>query len=237
MPIRGLITILYSPAETLEGLSAAPRPWLLPLVASILAAVLMNVMVIERIGMPTLIRNQLEESKMGEQLGPEGIQRVVDQAAESPFQKVMSYVSAVFGVPLFLAAIAGVAYGLLIGTGAQTKYPAVVAAWCWSLWPVLLVKVVGSAAFLLMVHDYTGVDAQNLVMSSVGAFLSKETFSPPVRALASGIDALGFWSVFLQTLGLQTFSQQVSLRQALWVSVVIYVCGVLIHTGWAVIFG
>jgi len=237
MPLRGLITILFSPAETLDEVSSQARPWLLPLIACVLAAVLMNAMVIERIGMPTLIRNQLEESQMGQQLGPEGIQRVVDQAAESPFQKITSYVSAVVGVPGFLAGIAGIAYGLLMGLGARTKFPAVMAAWCWALWPVLLVKVVGSAVFLLLVHDYTGVDAQNLVMTSVGAFLSKDAFSPQVRALANGFDALGFWSIFLQTLGLQQLSEKVSLVQALGVSVVIYVSGVLIHMAWATVFG
>jgi len=235
-PLAGLLTIFFSPADTFDN--AGPRPWLVPMIASALLALTLNIMVIQIMGMGTIVRNQLESNtKLADQMGPEKINEAVQRAENSSVQKNISYAAALCGIPLVLAVLAGITFGALAITGASTRYSAVLGASAWATYAVMVVTTIGSAAFLSMTKDFSGVDPRGMLMLNAGAFLDKSTTSPVVRALASGFDLVAFWSMFLQIVGLQRLSQRVSLGQAAGVVITLYVLYVAGKAGWAAMFG
>jgi hypothetical protein len=215
-----------------------PRPWLVPLVACCLLALLTNVIVINVVGMGTLMRTGIEASpRIAEQLGPEKIDQMVRDAETSSVRKYGSYAAALFGTPIFLCLVAGIAFGLLLATGAQTKFGSILAAEAFATYAVLVVTCIGTGIFLLAVKDYAGVDFQNILMLNAGAFLDKQTTAGWVRGLAGGIDLLAFWALFLKVVGYHKISERVSMTQAATVAIGMYLMLVLIKTGWGAMFG
>jgi hypothetical protein len=195
-------------------------------------------MVIQVVGMGTLMRNGLEASpRIAEQLGPEKIDQMVRDAESSSARKIGSYAMALLGTPIFLCLVAGIAFGLLLATGAQTKFGSVLAAEAFAMYAVLVVTCLGTGIFLVAVKDYSGVDFQNILMLNAGAFLDKQTTAGWVRGLAGGIDLLAFWALFLKITGYQKISERVSIGQAATVAIGMYLVLVLIKTGWSAMFG
>ena len=235
-PFSGLVTIFFSPADTFDA--AGPRPWLVPLVAAILLSIVINVMTINIMGMGTIVRNQIESNpKIADQLGPEKINAMVQAAENSQGRKIITYLAGVIAIPLILAVIAGITYGALSATGAITTFSATFGASAWATYAVMVVTAIGSAIFLSLTKDFSGVDPRGMIMLNAGAFLDKSTTSPVVRALAGGIDLVQFWSMFLQIVGLKRLSQQVSTGQAVGVVVTLYLLFVACKAGWAAMFG
>jgi hypothetical protein len=99
------------------------------------------------------------------------------------------------------------------------------------------VTAIGSAIFLAAVKDYSGVNPQHMLMANASVFLDKETTPAWLRAIASGIDAVAFWSLYLQTVALRVLSPQVSTGQAATVVIGVYIVFILCKAGWAAMFG
>jgi hypothetical protein len=234
-PIRGLLTIFFSPAETFER--AGPRPWLVPMIAVALLALLINVAVIQVMGMGTIVRNQIEaNTKIAESLGPEKINQMAQDADSGP-RKAITYAMAVVGAPVFVLCIAGITFGALLVTGATTKFHAVVGATAWSAYAVLAVTAVGTLVFLAAVKDFSGVDPQNMLMLNGSIFFDRQTSPAWLRSLAGGVDLIAIWGLFIRALGLTRLSERVSMAQAAGVVGTLYVLYVIGKTGFAAMFG
>jgi hypothetical protein len=233
-PLRGLYTIFFSPSDTFVRTDA--RPWLLPLCASVLIAVLLNTMIIQMMGMGTVVRNQLEANpKVADALGPEGMNRAVEDA-EKPVRKFFAYAGPAIAVPLILILVAAVTYGLLMATGAVSTFSAVLGAVSWATYAVMVVTFLGSAVFLMATKDYAGVDPQGMLMLNASMFFDRS--SPGwLRAVARSVDLVAFWSMFLQVVGLRRLSAQVSVTQATSVVIIVYLLGVGFRAAIGAMFG
>ena len=107
----------------------------------------------------------------------------------------------------------------------------------WATYAVMVLTTIGSAVFLSLTKDFSGVDPRGMLMLNAGAFLDKSSTSPVIRALAGGFDLVSFWSMFLQIVGLQRLSQRVTLGQAAGVVITLYALFILGKMGWAAMFG
>lgn len=233
-PFSGLLSIFYSPADAFAA--SGPRGWLVPLVAACLLLLVMNAVVINRIGIGTIVRNQLESSaKFSQQLGPEGINQAVQRAESSTAQKVMTYAGAPIGAAVVLAVLSGIYLGILLAAGGTTKYSAVFTAGAWTMYAVLAVTCAGTIATVYAMTDFQGVDVQRLFALNAGMFAGDS--SPVLRALLSGIDLLAFWGIFLNTVGLVKLSERVSTGLALGMLIAMHVVFTGLRAGWAALFG
>jgi hypothetical protein len=233
--MSGLLTIFFSPADTFANQPKA-RGWLVPMVAAALAALVMNAVIVNRIGIGTIVRNQLESSaRLSGQLGADGINQAVARAENSTVQRVMSLAGAPIGVTLILTVMAGITLGLLLAAGGSTRYSAVLTSGAWTMYAVLAVTCAGSIIAVYAMTDFTGVDMQSLFALNAGIFFRDG--NPVVRALMSGIDLLAFWGIFLNTIGITRLSERVSTGVALGVLVAIHVVATGIRAGWAAMFG
>lgn len=227
--------IFYAPGEAYED--AGPKSWHLPLLSACILVVVMNAVVINRIGLGTIVRNQLESSTaLAERLGPEGIDKAVQQAESSTFQNVMAHAGAPIGVLVVIFAFAGIAFAGLTVTGARTSYPAVLTACAWAAYAVILVTAIGTTAVVYLMNDFSGVDASKLFVLNTGMFLSSET-APAARALAGGIDLIAFWAIYLQTVGTAQLSEHATTSQAAGVFIALHILFTGLKAGWAAMFG
>lgn len=232
-PAMGLLSIFYSPAEAYAN--SGQRGWMLALAAACLVAVLGNWFIINKIGYGMIVRNQLESMpSMAERLGPAGIDKAVRDAEAGP-GKIFAYVGPAIAIPVITFVVAGLALGIFLVLGSQTTYWDVVTAGVWASYALLVVTMAGSAAAVAAMTDFTGVNVQQVFGLNAGMFLADA--KPAVRALASGIDLLAFWAIFLQVTGITKISQRVSIGQALTVYITIHVLFVMVRAGWAAMFG
>lgn len=235
-PFSGLIKIFFSPGEVFT--SAHLLMWLVPFIATAVLALTLNLIVINRVGMGTIVRNQLESNtRLAERLGPDGINQAVRNAEESSGQKTVAFAGAPVAAAIMLFGYAGIAFGCLLISGGRTRWNAVLTACSWSAYAVMLVTAIGTAAVVLMMSDFSGVEVSRLFGLNVGMFLSRDSFSPAVRALAGGIDLIAFWGVYLSALGTAKLSERVSMGQALGVFFVLHVLFTGVRAGWAAMFG
>ena len=233
-PFAGLITIFYSPADTF----AVPqkRGWLVPLLAACLLTFIMNAAIVQRVGLGTIVRNQLESNtSMAERLGPDGIAQAVERAETSSVQQTLTYVAPPIAVAVILAAMAGITLGLLLAAGGITKYSAVLTSGAWTMYAIMAVTCAGSLATVYSMSDFQGVDLQRVFALNAGMFAQDS--SPVTRALLSGIDLLAFWGIFINTVGLTKLSERVSTGLALGVLILLHVVFTGIRAGWAAMFG
>ena len=232
--LSGLLTIFYSPADTF----AIPRKrgWLIPLVAACLLVFVMNAVIVTRVGLGTIVRNQLESNAgMAERLGPDGISQAVERAETSTVQKTITYVAPPIAVALILCIMAGITLGLLLAGGGNTNYSAVLTSGAWTMYAVMAVTCAGSIATVYAMTDFQGVDVQRLFALNAGIFAGDGR--PVLRALLSGIDLLAFWGIFLNTVGITKLSERVSTGLAVGVLIVMHLVVTGIRAGWAAMFG
>jgi hypothetical protein len=229
----GLLSIFYSPSD---AFTSGKRAWVLPLAATCLVVLLMNVIVIHRVGFGTIVRNQMESNtRIAEQLGPEGINQQVARIESSTVHRVMSYAGAPVGVAVVLAALAGVAFGILILTGGITTYGAVLTVSSWAAYAASAVTCAGLTAVVYSMSDFSGVDVGTLFALNAGIFAAEGR--SVLRALLSGIDLIAAWTIFLETVGITKLSQRVSVPQALTAFISLHVLITLLKAGWAALFG
>jgi hypothetical protein len=232
--LSGLATIFFSPAETYE--KAGPRGWLVPFLATCLIALLLNVVVVGRVGMGTIVRNQLESNeRVAEQLGPAGIDKAVADAENSQVQKTFAYVAPPIVSAIIMLAVAGMALALLLVMSAATSYAPVLTAVAWATYAVMTVTFLGTTAVVYSMSDFAGVDMMRLFALNAGIFFREG--NPVLRALISAIDLLAFWAIFLEVVGVTRLSQRVTTAQALGAFVTLHILFTLVKTGWAAIFG
>jgi hypothetical protein len=229
----GLVSIFYSPSDAFTG---GKRAWILPLVATCFFALLTNTIVVNRVGLGTIVRGQLESNeKLAAQLGPEGINQAVARAENSPVQKVMMYVGTPIAVAVVLAAFAGIAFGCLTMISARTTYGAVLTSCAWGGYAASVVACAGMTAVVYSMTDFSAVDMKSLFALNAGIFAGHE--KPVLRALLGGIDLLAAWVIFLETVGVKKLSERVSTMQAVGTFVALHVVVTGARAGWAAMFG
>jgi hypothetical protein len=235
-PFKALAEIFYSPSDAYVSLKSK-RPWVVPMLASIVMAILMNFMMITVMGIGTITRNRLESSpSLAERLGPAGINEAVRQAETSTVQKSMGYVGAMVAVPVMLCITAGLLLGVLMIMGTNTNFNMVLGASALSTFAVLVAMTLCTAvALAARSGNYEGLNPEQMVMLNVGAFLP-DTVPKFLRGLASGIDLIGFWGVYMQSVGVSILSERVTLKQAFVASAVLYVLWTLVRAGFGMLF-
>lgn len=228
------VQIFFSPSDAF--VLSGKRPWLLPLIAACLVALVMNVVLVTGIGMETLMRNQLESRpELAERLGQDKIDQMVHDAG-SPARKWIGFASAFFVTAIVLAIIAGIYLGALLATGAETTYGAVLAACALCWFAYLTVQTIATGVFVASVKDYSGVDMQNVIALNPTLFVTRATTSKFVYSLLSSLDLISFWVIALMGIGFAKVSRNVSITKGIVTVVVVWAVYVVGKSGFAMLF-
>src|SRR5258708_16744239 len=107
--MKNLLDVFFQPGKVFGALRGQKGAWIVPLIANMVLLVATTAMAIHFIGMETIVRQRLEQTR----LSPEQMQQALARAA-SPNQVYFSYIGAGGGGALGMAITAGVllAFGL-----------------------------------------------------------------------------------------------------------------------------
>lgn len=226
--------IFFEPTGAFQQINLAPS-WVLPLLLAIIISGVGWVAIVNRIGLETLMRLQIEGTSRAEEMSQAQIEETAEQAANSPLIQFMMYTSATVG-PVLIALIAALV--LLLGLyllGGETNFKKVFSVAAHTFFFYYMVYTGLTIIVALLISEPETLDLHNPIYTNL-AFLFDRKESPVAYAAASSIDLVSFYHIYLLSLGLSIVSQKVSYRGCLGVVLVVWGIYVGAKTGLVALF-
>jgi hypothetical protein len=236
--LQRVTSIFSAPSKTFEDIKRGNRSWWMPWIILAIFGYLFFAVVSTKVGMPTVVDNQMKlaSEKQQEQL-----------AQAPPEQRAMSAKIALYvteGVflagPVFVLLVAAIVSLVLWGTinfafGGKASFGAVFAVWFFANLPSIFKTLLGVIAIYAANSPET-FNIKNFAPTNAGAFLPVMETNKAIYALATSLDIVTIWSLFLMGMGIAIVAgvKRSSGYIAVfgWWAIV-----VLIGAGWAAAFG
>jgi Yip1 domain len=224
--VARVVDVFIAPSKTFTDILRSAN-WLLPFIIMVVIGMGSAYAVDKTIGFTAVTEQAIAKNSMSSDRinGLPADQRAKVIQQQAVITKYSTYCSFVF--ILIVVAI----HALLLwatfnfGLGAKTNYGQVFAVIMFAGLPKALVWVL-SIILLFSGVGLENFDAQNPVGTNLGYYLT----APWMKALGSGLDLFGLWSLFLLVLGMAIISKK-SMGQAAAVVVGWWVIGMLLLTG------
>jgi hypothetical protein len=236
--VQRVTSIFSAPSKTFEDIKRGNRSWWMPWIILAIVGYLFFGAVATKVTMATVVDNQMKlaSEKQQEQL-----------AKAPPEQREMSTKIALYvteGVflagPVFLLLVAAIVSLVLWGTinfvfGGKASFGAIFAVWFFANLPSIFKTLLG------IVVIYAGntpetFNIKNFAPTNVAAFLPVMETNKAVYALASSLDVVTIWSLFLMGMGIAIVAGVK--RSSGYIAVFgWWALIVLIGAGWAAAFG
>jgi hypothetical protein len=217
--------VFFEPSKTFADVAVRPT-WLVPLLLTIIMAVAMTAAFSQRVGWERMMRQQIEASSRTANMPAEQKEQIIQTQAR--FAPIFGYVFSVIGLPIYLLIAAGVLTGIAAGIlSAGVRFKQVFAIMAYSsLTSLVSVPLSILVMFLKNPDDF---DIRNPLMFNPGAFMDPINSSKFLYSLASSLDLIVFWNIFLIATGLKAAAgKKLSFGGALMAVIVpwaIYVLG------------
>ncbi len=231
----GLLEVFYAP-EKLFAEVGKTGSWRLPFIAAVVLTLLVTFANSTVIDQGTILRNQLESNpRIAEQLGQERIEQMV-RDANSPAAKIRTYILAPIAAGVVTLILAGIFFGLAQVASAGTTFKKVLGITAYSSWAHGLVAGVGGWIVLKMMDDPSSADMYNLIKLNPTLFMNKAESSKVFYSIASSLDLVSFWMIFLLGLGISKVSNRMSIAKGLTIVLIPWIIYVLGKAGLAALF-
>jgi len=191
-----LFEVFYQPGKVFSSLEGRKWAWVAPLLLGVLCLMLTTYVVVHYIGMETIIRQQLENTR----LSPEQMQVAMNRA-NSPNQAYATYAGTVVAGALSVVLIAGLLTVFALMGSKEPKFSSNFSMVSLALFPYRLVVCVMTVLVLVAAPDRTVLDVSNLLATNVGAFMNKQGMSRGLYTLLSALDVLTFAEIGLMGYG------------------------------------
>ena len=185
--MKELIQVFYEPGAVFDYIREK-RAWVWALLACLLISAITTVYVVQNIGAENVARTSIENQKSAANLSPEEKENRVQTAT-----KVMGTVvpvSVVIFTAVFFLIIGALYIPIATMGGGQLNFAQALGTVGYAAWPFTVLRALLSALILAITPDKESLDPQRLLAFNLGAFLDKQTTSPPVFALATSFDLL-----------------------------------------------
>jgi hypothetical protein len=231
----GLLEVFYAPEKIFAEVGKTAS-WRLPFIAGIVLTLIITFANSGVIDQGTILRNQLEANpRIAEQLGQERIDQMV-RDANSPSAKIRTYVLAPIAAGVVTLILAGIFFGLAQVASAGTTFKKVLGITAYSSWAHGLVAGIGGWVVLRMMDDPSGAEMSNLIKLNPTLFMDKAESSKALYSIASSLDLVSFWMIFLLGLGISKVSNRMSLGKGLIIVLIPWAIYVLGKAGFATLF-
>jgi len=189
--------VFISPGETFEDIARCPG-FIAPLIAVVVASLVVLETMLAKIGMERMIRQLLEQGGQAAKMSADQLEQAVHGGAT--LGTVIAHVGVLILGPAALLIWAGLGLGILVLIlGAQAKFKAVFSATCYAN----LVGVLGAlmAVALILFGDPEHFNPNNPVPTNVAFFLNPLETSKAWYSLAGSADILWIWTMVLMAMG------------------------------------
>lgn len=193
--------VFFEPTKTFEDIAERPR-WFVPLLLIILSVCVLTALISQRIGWESVVREQMERNPRTAQMPAD--QREASVAVGIRMASIFAYAGPAVGIPLTYAIIALILLGIVAGImSAKIRFKQAFAVVCYSGLPAIV-----SSALAIVVLFLKGAEfnIQNPLMFNPAAAMDPLTTSKFLYSLASSIDLISFWMIFLIATGLKAAS-------------------------------
>ena len=225
-----ILEIFYAPGKLFASLENRKAAWLAPLLLGALFLALTTWGVLHYIGMETVMRQQLESTR----LTPEQMQVAMNRA-NSPGQVYATYAGTVIVGILSVLLIAGLLTVFALMGSKQPKFGTNFSAVALALFPYRVIICLMTVLVLIASPDRTTLDVTNLLATNVGAFMNKETTSRSLYTLLSQLDVLSFAEIALMSYGFSKVNRT-SLGFGLFSVISLWIIYVFIRVGLSALF-
>ena len=196
--------VLFSPGKTFSYIASKPD-WFIPLVVILVFSLISVSLVTSRVDMGAVVREQLEPRLERGEMSEEEYERAV--AIASKIGKYAAYGGVILFLPLMLLVISGVFHLTFTVQTGESKFKKVFSVTTYSFMPSVISSIL-SVLLLLSRPRGSVTSPEELVRSSVAAFLDPETTSKFWYSIASSIEFFSIWILALLVFGYSAASNQ-----------------------------
>ena len=150
-----------------------------------------------------LLIRQAQQSPQGANMTEEQ-QEAIRQRMNSPAIRVIAYVQAVAFLPLMLAVVSGVYFGLFLLLGSSGGYKQFFTLTAFAFLPMVEASVAGMIVILLL--PSSALDLQQMNVLSAATFLDPAESSRVLFALAQSLSLTAIWVVSLMVIGFRNLA-------------------------------
>jgi hypothetical protein len=204
-PFSNLFGLFLEPRETFQKLRQSPN-WLLPLAASLLLIGVGNFIVIEKVGIVNILKAALKSNPQADQ--------ILQMAQESSFTRLMMHAAPVISVPIGILVTAAILLLLLALSGEEANFQRVFCVVNYSFFAYAFVTTALAVSMVLVTTDGSKFDVRNPLASNPGFFLDPDDANKFVYSLASSVDVLSVWYLFLLATGLSSVCPKLKSRKS-----------------------
>jgi hypothetical protein len=186
----GIFEVFYQPGKLFASLPERRAAWVVPLILNILLVLAITVSVVQMIGMETIVRQQLQNTR----LTPEQMQAALNRA-NSPSQVYITYAGAAVGSVVSILLVAGLLTVFAMVGSKQPKFGDNFSMVALAFLPYRLIVCAMTILVLFASPDRSSLDVTNMLATNVGAFVNKETTSRGLYTILSALDVLTFFEI------------------------------------------
>ncbi len=183
------LEVFYEPGTLFASLPNRRGVWVLPLILSLVLSFFATYAVLQKIGLDTIIRQQIEART---NMTPDQKQQAMTNAENSPAITYIAYGEVVIAVLLLPLIVAGglSIFGMMAPQ--QPKFGSTFSMVVLAYLPYAVVTTIMSVLVLYISPGPSTLDYQNLLATNVAAFMDKDTTGKALYAFLGSIDILSF---------------------------------------------
>jgi hypothetical protein len=189
--------VLFSPGKTFSYIASKPD-WVIPLVVIIIFSLISVSMITTRVDMGAAVREQLEPRLERGEMSEEEFERAVEISAR--IGKYTPFLGAFLFLPLMLLIISGVFHLIFTLQTGESTFRKVFSVTTYSFMPSVISSII-TTLLLLSRPGGSVTSPEDLLRSSVAAFLDPETTSEFFYNLASSVEFFSIWILALLVFG------------------------------------
>jgi hypothetical protein len=216
-----IIEVFYQPGKLFESLRERPSAWVFPLLVDILVLVASVAVLVNLVGIESMMRQRLQNTNMS----PEQMQTAL-QRMNSPAAGYFTYASAALGGVVSIVAVAGLLMIFAMMAQQKPKFGSMLSMVSLAFLPYRVIAGVMTTLVLIASPDRTSLDFTNLLATNIGAFVDKATTSKGLYSVLSSIDLLSFLAIGMLAYGFSkvtraSFASGLAAVLTLWILLVI----------------
>ena len=230
--LQNLIDIYFAPREAFTRIVAHPN-WVLPVVGATILGLAFTGIWFQHVDMPEFVKSEIQEAGQWDKIPAESRDAIIEQQAK--FIPIMGWAGALVGPIILYSLIAAILlFVFRFFFAGEVSFKQSLSISAWSMFPVGLVTTPLIVLIMWLKEDWN-LNPERVLQANLGLLLDKAETAKPLWALATSLDLVVFWIIFLLATGFGVAIKKTT-GSALWGVVTPWAVIVAIKVGWNAMF-
>jgi hypothetical protein len=229
---QNLMDVYFAPREAFGRIVPNPT-WVVPLVGYVILGLIFTGIWVNKMEPREFMKTQMQETGQWDKIPAEQREQVLDQ--QEKFMPIMIWVSGAVGGLIMVLLVSGVLLFIYrFFYAGEVGFRQSMAITSWSFFAVALVTTPLMLVVFALKGDWN-LNPQEVLQANLSLLLDKAETAKPLWALATSLDLVSFWLIFLLAAGFGVACKKAT-GSTLWGVVIPWAVLVAIKVGWAAIF-